>query len=81
MLESVDLRFDLQKSKLNVELSHEEILGELLVLDAARVARRGFERESAVEQTRDDLDGVELAVAVEREADDLAALELVPSDA
>lgn len=61
-----------------IHLPDEQVLGELLALDAAAVA--GAELEAGVEQPRDGLHRVDLAVAVEREADDVARV-VVPGDA
>jgi hypothetical protein len=61
-----------------IHLPEEQVLGELLALDAAAVA--AGQLEAGVEQTRDGLHRVDLAVAVEREADDVARV-VVPGDA
>lgn len=59
--------------------AHEQVLGELLALDAAAVARD--DGEAGVQQPRDHLHAVQLTVAVEREADDVARVVLVPGHA
>lgn len=60
-------------------LPDEQVLRELLALDAAAVARD--HPEAGVQQPGDRLHRVQLAVAVEREPDDVAGVLLVPGDA
>ena len=56
----------------------EEVLGELLTLDATSVARG--HAEARVQQPRDCLDAVKLAVAIEGEANNVASVLLMPGD-
>ena len=59
-------------------LPNEQILGELLALNTTAVARR--DAESRVQEPRDGLDAVELAVTIKREPYDMSSVLLVPGD-
>lgn len=61
---------------ISVSAAHQQILGELLPLDPA--ASAGLHRESRVQEARQDLHRVQLAIPVQWEPNHLATVQLVP---
>lgn len=61
-----------------VPSAHQQILRELLTLDTASSA--GLHREARVQETRQDLHGIQFTVSVQRKPDHLPTIQLVPGN-